>query len=64
MERERPECLPPIEKSRWTFPWLVVIGGAVLALAIFGIRQHLATQDAWNRSQRISDRRSPSQRRS
>ena len=49
MERERPEYLPPIEKPRWTFPWLALIGVAVLALAIFGIRQHLATQNAWNR---------------
>ena len=48
MERERPEYLPPIEKPRWNFPWLTVIGLAVLTLAGFGIKQHLATQAAWN----------------
>lgn len=48
MERERPEYLPPIEKPRWSFPWLTVIGVSVLALAVFGIKQHLATQAAWN----------------
>ncbi len=33
MERERPEYLPPIERRRWTFPWLLVIGLAILVLA-------------------------------
>lgn len=48
MERKRPEYLPPIEKPRWSFPWLTVIGISVLALAVFGVKQHLATQAAWN----------------
>lgn len=54
MERERPEYLPPIEKPRWGFPWLTVIGISVLALAVFGVKQHLATQAAWN--QRFQER--------
>lgn len=48
MERERPEYLPPIEKPRWSFPWMTLISIAVLAQAIFGIKQHLATHAAWN----------------
>ncbi len=49
MERERPEYLPPIERPRWSFPWLTLIGVVVLALAAFGIKQHLDTQAAWNK---------------
>ncbi len=49
MERERPEYLPPIKPSRWSFPWLGFIGVVVLALAVFGIKQHLDTQVAWNK---------------
>jgi hypothetical protein len=48
MERERPEYLPPIEKARWAFPWLTVVGIAVLVPAILGVKQHLDTQAAWN----------------
>lgn len=48
MERERPEYLPPIEKPGWAFPWLTVVGIAVLVLAILGVKQHLDTQAAWN----------------
>ncbi len=48
MERERPEYLPPIKPHRWSFPWLTLIGLTVLVLAGFGIKQHLATQAAWN----------------
>lgn len=47
MERERPEYLPPIQSRRWSFPWLLVIGLAVLVLAGYGVKQHLATQAAW-----------------
>lgn len=48
MERERPEYLPPIKPNRWSFPWLGFIGVVVLALAVFGIKQHLDTQAAWD----------------
>lgn len=48
MERERPPYLPEIKAERWSAPWLTLIGVTVLALAIFGIRQHFATQDVWN----------------
>lgn len=47
MERERPEYLPPIQSRRWSFPWLLVIGVTVLVLAGYGVKQHLATQAAW-----------------
>lgn len=49
MERERPDYLPPIEKPRWSFPWLTAIGITVLVLAVFGVKQHLDTQAAWNK---------------
>lgn len=48
MERERPPYLPEIKAEHWSAPWLTLIGVTVLTLAIFGIRQHFATQDAWN----------------
>lgn len=47
MERKRPEYLPPIEPRRWSFPWLLVIGVAIMVLAGYGVKQHLATQTAW-----------------
>lgn len=61
MERERPEYLPPIKPRRWSFPWLTFIGIVVLALAAFGIKQHLDTQAAWNKRFTEQPKSSPQQ---
>ena len=47
VERVRPEYLDPIGKKRSGFPWLLLIGAAVAVLAVFGVRQHMNTQVAW-----------------
>ncbi|SMR68819.1 MULTISPECIES: hypothetical protein [Stenotrophomonas] len=48
MERERPEYLPPIPRSRWEFPWLGMWAVLLLGMAGAGIWLHLRTGDAWN----------------
>lgn len=48
MERERPEYLPPIPRSRWEFPWLGILAVLLLTLAGAGVWLHLKTSDAWN----------------
>jgi len=48
MERERPEYLQPIPRTRWEFPWLGMWAVLLLAMAGAGIWLHLRTGDAWN----------------
>ncbi|MDQ7298012.1 hypothetical protein [Stenotrophomonas sp. Sm2017] len=48
MERERPEYLQPIPRSRWEFPWLGLWAVLLLGMAGAGIWLHLKTSDAWN----------------
>lgn len=48
MERERPEYLQPIPRSRWEFPWLGLWAVLLLGMAGAGIWLHLRTGDAWN----------------
>lgn len=48
MERERPEYLQPIPRSRWEFPWLGLWAVLLLGMAGAGIWLHLKTGDAWN----------------
>lgn len=48
MERQRPDYLPPLKPRRRSFPWLLFIAAVLLALAAFGIKQHIDTQIAWN----------------
>lgn len=48
MERERPEYLQPIPRSRWEFPWLGMWAVLLLGMAGAGIWLHLKTGDAWN----------------
>ena len=47
MERERPEYLPQIPRSRWEFPWLGMWAVILLGMAGAGIWLHLRTGDAW-----------------
>ena len=47
VERVRPEYLDPIGKKRSGFPWLLLVGTAVAVLAVLGLKQHIATQAAW-----------------
>lgn len=37
MERERPEYLSPIQRSRWNFPWLITGFLALLSLGTIGV---------------------------
>ncbi|MBA0378300.1 hypothetical protein D7U93_08745 [Stenotrophomonas maltophilia] len=48
MERERPDYLQPIPRSRWEFPWLGLWAVLLLGMAGAGIWLHLRTGDAWN----------------
>ncbi|MCU0999745.1 hypothetical protein JAK44_02045 [Stenotrophomonas maltophilia] len=48
MERERPEYLQPIPRSRWEFPWLGLWAVLLLGMAGAGIWLHLRTGDAWS----------------
>ncbi|OBU68458.1 hypothetical protein A9K58_06495 [Stenotrophomonas maltophilia] len=48
MERERPDYLQPIPRSRWEFPWLGLWAVLLLGMAAAGIWLHLQTGNAWN----------------
>lgn len=48
MERERPEYLQPIPRTRWEFPWLGMWAVLLLGMAGAGIWLHLKTGNAWN----------------
>lgn len=48
MERERPEYLPPIERRRWYFPWLVTGFLTVISLATVGVLTLGRTNSAWS----------------
>lgn len=48
MERERPDYLQPIPRSRWEFPWLGLWAVLLLGMAGVGIWLHLKTGEAWN----------------
>lgn len=39
--------MEPIGKARRGFPWLLLIGLVVAGLTVLGVRQHLATREAW-----------------
>lgn len=48
MERERPEYLESIPRTRWEFPWLGLWAVLLLGMAGAGIWLHVRTGDAWN----------------
>ncbi|TFZ45275.1 hypothetical protein E5C33_10830 [Stenotrophomonas maltophilia] len=48
MERERPEYLPPIERRRWYFPWLITGFLTVVSLATIGVLTLGRTNSAWS----------------
>lgn len=48
MERERPEYLPPIERRRWHFPWLITGFLTVVSLATIGVLTLGRTNSAWS----------------
>lgn len=48
MERERPEYLPPIQRSRWNFPWLITGFLTMLSLGALGVLMLGRTNGAWN----------------
>lgn len=48
MERERPEYLQPIPRSRWEFPWMALWAVLLLGMAGAGIWLHLKTGSAWD----------------
>lgn len=48
MERERPEYLQPIPRTRREFPWLGMWAVLLLGMAGAGIWLHLKTADAWS----------------
>ncbi len=47
MERERPDYLPAIRRSRWEFPWLLVLGIVLLGLLAGGTHMLIRTNAAW-----------------
>lgn len=47
MERERPDYLPAIRRSRWEFPWLLVLGIVLLGLLAGGAHMLIRTNAAW-----------------
>ncbi|WP_295521693.1 hypothetical protein [uncultured Stenotrophomonas sp.] len=49
MERERPEYLEAIPRTRWEFPWMTLWAVLLLTMVGAGIWQHLQTSDAWSR---------------
>ncbi len=63
MERERPEYLQPIPRTRWEFPWLGMWAVLLLGMTGAGIWLHLKTGDAWNaRFQSRPDHQASTQR--
>ena len=48
MERERPEYLPPIERKRWNFPWLITGFLTLVSLATIGVLTLGRTNSAWS----------------
>ena len=48
MERQRPDYLEPIPRTRWEFPWLGLWAVLLPGMAGAGIWLHLKTGDAWN----------------
>ena len=59
MERERPEYLPPIQRSRWNFPWLITGFLTLLSLGTIGVLMLGRTNSAWN--QRFLDAGQPAE---
>uniref|UniRef100_UPI001C30C943 hypothetical protein n=1 Tax=Stenotrophomonas sp. GbtcB23 TaxID=2824768 RepID=UPI001C30C943 len=47
MERDRPDYLPAIRRSRWEFPWLLVLGIVLLGLLAGGAHMLIRTNAAW-----------------
>lgn len=48
MERERPEYLPPIERKRWNFPWLITGFLTLVSLTTVGVLTLGRTNSAWS----------------
>lgn len=48
MERERPEYLPPIERRRWNFLWLITGFLTLVSLATIGVLTLGRTNSAWS----------------
>jgi hypothetical protein len=48
MERERPEYLPPIERKRWNFPWLITGFLTLVSLTAIGVLTLGRTNSAWS----------------
>lgn len=48
MERERPEYLPPIERKRWNFPWLITGFLTLVSLTTIGVLTLGRTNSAWS----------------
>lgn len=64
VDRIRPEYLDPIGKPASGFPWLLVLGLAVAALAVLGAKQHMDTLLVWQQrflGERPSVTRAPAQ---
>ncbi|WP_459041164.1 hypothetical protein [Stenotrophomonas sp. PSU-St19] len=59
MERERPDYLPPIQRSRWNFPWLITGFLTLLSLGTIGVLMLGRTNSAWN--QRFLDAGQPAE---
>lgn len=48
MERERPEYLEPIPRTRWEFPWMALWALLLAAMAASGIWLDISNGEAWN----------------
>lgn len=48
MERERPEYLEAIPRTRWEFPWMALWAVLLASLVVAGVWQHMKTSEAWN----------------
>jgi hypothetical protein len=65
MERERPEYLEPIPRSRWEFPWLGMWAVLLIGAACAGVWLHVKTGEAWTsrfRNQPTSQAPAPAER--